>query len=214
MKSGLRFRRAGCFARRVAPVGLAALSLLWSERAYAAYDPETDGWKLGIGDASAFGYSAVVLYMVAALVFHRRVRLDSDRFSKAASYGMLFLALNKGLDLQTAVADWGKHIALDGHWYGGRRIVQVTFIGLGVVFGLWAMRGLPKRLGSAWPQHRMSAIALVGLVVFILVRASSLHQLAFLGNEWSGLRLGTGIEIALTLGVIVGAKKSSSGSGA
>lgn len=190
------------------PLALAALSLFWASTAHAAYDPETDGWKLGIGDASAFGYFAVALYMAASLVFHRRVRLDSDGFSKAASYGMLFLALNKGLDLQTAVADWGKHVALDGHWYGGRSVVQLTFIALGVLFGVWALWSLPRRLGATWPHHRMTALPLTGLVVFILVRASSLHQLSFLGREWSGIRVGTAVEVGLTMLVILGAQKS------
>lgn len=203
-----RRQRSG-FLRSMAPLALAVLSLLWADRAHAAYDPETDGWRVGIGDASVFGYFAVVLYMVASLMFHRRVRLDSDVFSKRASYGMLFLALNKGLDLQTGVADWGKQMALEGGWYGVRFVEQLTFIGLGIALGVWAAWALPKRLGEAWPQHRMSALALVTLVVFILVRASSLHQLVFLGNEWSGLRLGTAIEVVLTIGVIAGARKST-----
>ena len=205
--------RALRFLRASTPLALAAWSWLWAGHARAAYDPETDGWKVGIGDASAFGYFSVVLYMAASLFFHRRVRSDSDRFSKAASYGMLFLALNKALDLQTGVADWGKQMALQGGWYGARFAEQMTFIGLGVAFGLWALWALPRRLGERWPQHRTSALALVALVVFILVRASSLHQLAFLRYEWSGFRVGTSVEVFLTAVLIHGARTSMRAAG-
>lgn len=194
--------------RASAPVVVATLSFFWSGRAHAAYDPETDAWVIGIGDPSPFGYFCVALYFLAALLFHRRMRVDGDGYSKAASYGMLFLAANKALDLQTGLADWGKQMALRGGWYGVRYIEQLTFIGAGIVFGVWALWFLPKKLGSKWPQHRASALASTVLVVFILVRASSLHQLAFLGGEWSGVRLGTTIEVVLLVAVIIGVRKS------
>lgn len=201
--------RGSRLIRAWAPLAFVTLSFFWADRAHAAYDPETDAWVLGIGDNSPFGYFAVALYLVMGFIFHRRVRVDGDPFSNFASYGMLFLALNKALDLQTGLADWGKQMALQGNWYGVRYIEQLTFIGVGIAFGLWAAWFIPKKLGAAWPQHRTSALALIALVVFILVRASSLHQLAFLSGEWSGFRLGTAIEVALLAVMIFGARKSA-----
>lgn len=198
-----------CTLRASAPLAFAALSFFWAGRAHAAYDPETDAWILGIGDPSPLGYFCAVLYLLTAFLFHRRVGLDGDGYSKVASYGMLVLSVNKALDLQTGLADWGKQMALRGGWYGVRYIEQLTFIGAGIAFGLWALWFMPKKLGSKWPEHRASALASTVLIVFILVRASSLHQLAFLGGEWSGFRMGTTIEVALLATVIVGVWKST-----
>lgn len=200
--------RGSRFLRASAPLAFAALSFFWASRAHAAYDPETDAWVIGMGDPSPFGYFAVALYLFSAFLFHRRQRLDGDGYRKAASYMMLFLALNKALDLQTGLADWGKQAALRGGWYGVRYIEQLTFIGAGIAFGLWALWFLPRKLGPKWPEHRMSALASTALIVFILVRASSLHQLAFLSDEWAGFRVGTTIEVVLLAAVIAGVRKS------
>lgn len=102
---------------------------------------------------------------------------------------MMFLGLNKQLDIQTLFTQIGRHFAHTGGWYDQRQTVQILFmIGLSLlavlaVFGmLWSFRKMAVAV-------RVAAIGLCFLVTFIVVRAASFHHVdQFLGEELNGLR--------------------------
>jgi hypothetical protein len=162
-------------------------------------------WSPGLGDNTAAGWLTVVAYLAAALSCawaaralygaagpNRRERL----FWWIAAGTLLFLAVNKQLDLQSLVTAIGRcHAQLAG-WYGIRRSVQWAFIvavavGGVVVLGLMAflLRGI---LGRVWP-------ALLGLgfvCVFVVIRAASFHHMdELIGSSALGLRLNWVLEL-------------------
>ena len=150
-------------------------------------------WGPGLGDNNVMGWVTVVVYLVAALGSFRLLaaldRADPDTPRERLFWGisaavMLFLALNKQLDLQsllTAVARC--HARLSG-WYDSRLAVQELFI-LGVaaagVVGLGLMALLMRSiLGRVW-------LALLGLgfvCAFVLMRAASFHHMDALIGTW------------------------------
>lgn len=159
-------------------------------------------WSPGLGDNHPMGWVTVLVYLAAALASARvALRLGQDqarerRFWWIAAAMLLFLAVNKQLDLQSLLTMVARcHASLAG-WYGERREAQKLFIwavaggGL-VVLGLLALllRGI---LGRVWP-------ALVGLGFvcgFVVIRAASFHHMdGLIGTRAFGLKVNWLLEL-------------------
>jgi hypothetical protein len=94
-------------------------------------------WSLGIGDPTIEGWVTVVLYFLAcvscwktaAAVLRRDWGGQSDSYVwRSVSVAFFLLGINKQLDLQSAITELGRIVALAGGWYGQRQTVQVCFI--------------------------------------------------------------------------------------
>ena len=137
-------------------------------------------WTPQIGDPEATGWLTVLAYLVctalACAVWRGQPRGRGRRFWGLLAVGTLFLAVNKQLDLQTALTATARCLAHAQGWYEQRRIVQLAFIAafLGLTAGgLWIGRR------SLRGNLRESGVALVGLVVlagFVMVRAIGFHH--------------------------------------
>jgi hypothetical protein len=106
------------------------------------------------------------------------------------------LAVNKQLDLQSALTAAGRCLAKAQGWYPKRAIVQVRFIlavvaaGLSLtLLGLWAMR---RHLPETW----LALLGLGALTTFVSVRAAGFHHFdRFIGQEIAGLRMNWLLEL-------------------
>jgi hypothetical protein len=162
-------------------------------------------WSPGLGDNHPIGWLTVAVYLAAALTSARAAvakpasgpTAGRERvFWATAAVVMLFLAVNKQLDLQSLVTTIGRcHAQLVG-WYDIRRSVQRAFIlavGAGGVLALGLftllLRGI---LGRVWP-------ALLGLgfvCVFVVMRAASFHHFdVLIGQTALGLRVNWLLEL-------------------
>ncbi|MGL4236939.1 isopropylmalate isomerase [Tabrizicola sp.] len=162
-------------------------------------------WSPGLGDNNAGGWITVAAYLAAAgasVLAARALAGDEAGLRRERVFWwvsaavLLFLAVNKQLDLQSLFTAIGRcHAQLTG-WYGMRRTVQELFIlvlaagglaGLGVM--AWLLRGI---LGRVWP-------ALIGLgfvCVFVLIRAASFHHVdELLGSSALGLKVNWLLEL-------------------
>ena len=155
-------------------------------------------WVPGIGDPTVGGWVTVAAYFAASLacfLMHRRSRsvAVASGIWGVLSLALLFLAINKQLDLQTLLTVAGRSVAKSQGWYEQRRSVQSAFIAsLGAAGFLcvgavaYALRRAPR---SAW-------LALCGLMFlggFVLIRAASFHHVdSLLGFRLVGLRLNWG----------------------
>ena len=152
-------------------------------------------WSPGIGDPGFAGWLTVVAYAVAAVfsltLATRRDRQSLERtFWAVAGAGLLFLSVNKQLDLQSFLTAAGRCTAQMQGWYDMRRTVQVDFI-----VGLIAM-AIIGGIGVFWLLRRTirrTGIALLGLVWitgFVLVRAVGFHDVdRMIGFRLAGMRL-------------------------
>lgn len=140
----------------------------------------SQGWTPTIGDPEITGWLTVVIYVICAALavsVWRRDPPDAARGLWGATAGLMaFLALNKQLDLQTALTAAGRCMAHAQGWYDQRWLVQLGFIAallLGTLVALmFALRSLRGRM-------RGNGLALVGLTVlcgFVLVRAVGFHH--------------------------------------
>ncbi len=168
-------------------------------------------WSPGLGDNHVMGWVTVAVYLAAAIASARTaLALDPGaeprerRFWWIAFSILLFLALNKQLDLQSLLTMIARcHASLAG-WYDDRRAVQRIFIlavaGGGVlVLGLLGLllRGI---LGRVWP-----ALLGLGFVCgFVIIRAASFHHMdGLIGSSAWGMKVNWLLEVPGPLLVLV-----------
>jgi hypothetical protein len=123
---------------------------------------------------------------------------------------MLFLGVNKQLDLQSAVTAVGRILAHGQGWYDHRHAVQAAFI---VVVGLSGLAGLGAVALLArghFERVRLALLGMVFLVAFVLIRASSFHHMdALIRTEVAGARMNWVLELGGIACVAASAWRSS-----
>ena len=143
------------------------------------------GWEPGIGDPTLYGWATVAAYAFAALCCwsaSRRGPARERRFWLALAGVMAFLAINKQLDLQTLFTDIGRVEARTHGWYAQRHDFQVAFIFGVAALSLIVIASLLWRARRASGPVRGAIIGLGLLLLFVLVRASSMHKVDWFIN--------------------------------
>ena len=181
---------------------LILLSLFQTNITFAAMQ---DGhWHAGIGDPTIFGWATVLMYFVAA--WRCVVKADESKqfggnyqFWLYLAAFLVFLGLNKQLDLQSWLTDTMRDSAKAHGWYEHRRPTQAIFIGLlgfGMLLTLFSLRLF---LANSWRRNKLTWAGIVLLFTFILMRAASFHHFDILINHDI---LGIKINVILELGAI------------
>ena len=137
-------------------------------------------------DTSLIGILTVVAYLTAAilcgLLAFRAARVFQDAYTRQhrliwglLSLVMLFLGINKELDLQTWFTNTIKELAWMGGWYEVGQTMQVWFIGglalVGSIVGvgmLWYMR-------HVWRHYWLLSLGILFIARFVVVRAAGFY---------------------------------------
>ena len=173
-------------------------------------------WTPGIGDPSAWGWITVLVYAGTAGacgVAASKAGLRRERALWALlALGLLGLAVNKQLDLQSGLtaAAWC-HAKLSG-WYEDRRGVQTAFIAGVALLALCAALGLGwslrHRLAALWPVVLGAALVLS----FVAIRAASFHKVdVLIGQGAFGVTVNALFEVGGTLLIAWGAARAAGG---
>ena len=149
-------------------------------------------WSPGIGDPTFIGWFTVFAYALAAWSCYRlrnrfSARADAIRRKERRFWGviagvLLFLCINKQLDLQTAMTELFRGLAKSEGWYDIRYKFQVAFIAvmvLGLPILIWLLLYMARRLPAS---SRLAGSGLIFIGVYVLVRASSFHHMDRLIN--------------------------------
>jgi hypothetical protein len=128
----------------------------------------------------------------------RHAPSPEGRWWLAMSALMLFLGINKQLDLQSLFTEIGRDVARSQDWYDeSRHTVQLDFIAAMLVSGVVAGVVLALTVGRRvrnWA--RLSMLAVCALGVWVLIRATSFHHVdEMLGYRFAGLRYNTLLEL-------------------
>jgi tellurite resistance protein TehA-like permease len=144
---------------------------------------------------------ATVATLILALVGSARrvaaipARDRSRTLWLVVALALLALGINKQLDLQTALTEWGRGMALSEGWYQVRRPLQVVFIAAVLVSGLIALRAA-SRLARGDASLRPVIGGVVFITCFVVIRASSFHHVDLLiGYDISGVRVNWLLEL-------------------
>jgi hypothetical protein len=182
--------------------------------AFAAVSEETGRWVPGIGDPTIFGWLTVGCYLFAAAMavsnLPRAVRLSFSEkvFWIVLSAGLFFLSINKQLDLQSWFTQIGRDLAVQQGWYESRRFVQVTFIAALFVAGIALLAAMRSTLAMKWRAYSLVCLGIAGLVVFVLVRAATFHNIdGLLGTNLAGLSVNFLLEMGSIIVIVMGILK-------
>lgn len=132
-------------------------------------------WYERIGDGGPVAWIITFAYLAAAVLCFLAARrsLSEPRPERtlwlAAAGVVLFLALNKQLDLQVGLIEFWRENALASGWYGARRTVQLVAFGTGLVaagFAAWWLLPVMWRQGGAL-KAAFAGLALIGIYIFL-----------------------------------------------
>ncbi len=116
---------------------------------------------------------------------------------------LIFLGINKQLDLQTAFTELGRIAAHSGGWYAIRRKFQIVFILAVFLVSAWIFRSI---LLLASGQRLLLAPVLFGisfLICFVVTRAASFHHIdRLLRMNFAGFKMNWILELG-GIGLIV-----------
>ena len=170
-------------------------------------------WSPGIGDPTIAGWVTVLLYFAAAVacfrVGHDRTWVLSRSevlLFRLLALGLVALGVNKQLDLQTALTELGRAVAVEAGWYAQRREVQKAFI-VAVAAGALAVAAAAVVILRRWPRAtQVTVVGALGLLAFVVIRASSLHHVdLLLRSSFYGVKVNWALEMGSLLVVIAGA---------
>lgn len=160
-------------------------------------------WQPKIGDPTVMGWVTVAAYLLCFVLCALVVRrCDPSRRAMRAFwlvlvFLMLFLAVNKQLDLQSFLTAAARCVAKLQGWYEQRRAFQykvvlamgVAALTVGIVFLWWLRRDLKR-----------NAVALLGMTFvfgFILIRAVGWHDFdAIINTRILDIRLNWVLELS------------------
>jgi hypothetical protein len=149
-------------------------------------------WTPGIGDPTVGGWITVVLYFLAVISCGLVVRSGEANDRKIwAAISILFLGLgiNKQLDLQSALTEFGRTLAFQFGWYGQRRLAQVVLVSSVAIVCVGAVTGLLIGARHSAPPTRLAILGTALVLGFVLIRAASFHHIdQFIGQTVLGFR--------------------------
>ena len=166
-------------------------------------DVTTSGWHPRMADAAVPGTLIVAFYLITAVVCawalsvarigarmakeYRKVeRRKHDRttayrasflFWALLTLCMVILGVNKHLDLESWLTEFGRNIALSQGWYETRSSVQRPLVAGVAGFGLISLAVLLALTRRLLPRHVLAFVGTVILLCFVMARAMSFHQL-------------------------------------
>lgn len=175
-------------------------------------------WSPGIGDPSIGGWVTVMLYAWVAWACQRVLRRERQRrivltanerpVWRLLMVAMLLLGINKQLDLQSALTELARIMAVEQGWYEHRRQYQEAFIAAMPILGLTALAALAMLVWHAPTPTAWACAGAAGLVVFVAIRAASFHHVDdMLGWRLAGLPLNWLLEMGSLVVIGWGARK-------
>jgi hypothetical protein len=172
-------------------------------------------WTPGIGDPTLVGWLTVLVYLAAAAATFRQTRINVSRnvdapvslntFWLGLSVLLLALAVNKQLDLQSALTAAGRCLAQAQGWYDGRRSVQAVFIAMVAITGLAAFAGAVAIVGKHARELWVTLAGVALLLTFVVSRAAGFHHMdALINDRLFGLKVNWMFEIGALAIIMIG----------
>ena len=174
---------------------------------------ENISWVPSIGDPTIIGWLTVIVYFIVALICLKAAFISkNDKSIKIfwifLTFFLIFLGLNKQLDLQTLFTLIGKNLAIEQGWYENKRTVQIAFIVLVWLIGTAGFIFLFKKYKNTTYEIKTALTGSIILFAFVLIRASSFHHIDIFTN-WNliGIKLNWILELGGLTVIGVGALK-------
>jgi hypothetical protein len=144
-------------------------------------------WSPGIGDPTIVGWFTVFAYLVAS-VLCLRVGLKAAQETPwprrtvatwcSLAALLLFLCINKQLDLQSLFTQIVRDHSLAHGWHSVRRYYQIRFMaGLALISVIAALLLMISAIRAQSLWTRIACLGTILLLAWLLLRASSFHEI-------------------------------------
>ena len=168
---------------------------------------EAIGWYPKIGDATLMGWLTVFFYFATFILSLKVVLVSESIFTEQLkvqkqfwiiiSCLMFLLCINKQLDLQSLLTALGRFILKEQGLYDYKRLLQVVFLASIFLAALIGFLFIVKKLYKAAKKEMLAIFGIVFLLMFILIRASSFHNIdSFIGYSLLGFKMNWFIELS------------------
>jgi hypothetical protein len=156
-------------------------------------NPQILIWTPHWDNPTLVGWSVVAAYLIGAAFCGRAAWIARNTPERRASFLfwsllaalLLFLGVNKQLDLQTLLIVLGRRAAVAGGWYEHRRVIQAGFSAVFALAVAAAVFIFAARAKAFFSENRLALTGLVILAVFVSLRAASINHV----NEWFKVNL-------------------------
>ena len=132
------------------------------------------------------GWITVLAYLacgfLSVMVWRQRSEPLLRRFWAFLAVLMLLMAINKQLDLQTALTQTGRCLAIAQGWIAYKRLVQLLFILSMIAAMVFALRRGRQVMLPYLPSHRLALAGTVFVAGYVLIRATSFHFIDIIGG--------------------------------
>lgn len=179
-------------------------------------------WHPQVGDPTIAGWVITFAYFLAGLAAFRAMRVVTVGSNLSRAYrhverrvgcrqraykagvlfwGMmilmlLFLGMNKQLDLQSWLTEAGRKIARWQGWYDRRQEIQVVVVVIMALAAGAVLTALLVLTRSLLPRQSVALVGMVALGVFAVVQAASFHHVdALFAERWGGVQLRWVLEV-------------------
>jgi hypothetical protein len=144
-------------------------------------------WHLQCDNPDFLGWSVVAVYLAAAgSCAWMALKVSEGRgIWWLLAAGLLFLGINKQLNLQSLMIDLGRQAAQAGGWYGRRREAQAVFCAAFALLGVVLLGCFTARARRFIAGNPLAFAGVIVLLCFVLLRASTINH----ANELIGLEL-------------------------
>lgn len=165
-------------------------------------------WSFTIGDPSFVGWFTVFVYLFCSILsffvfinandlFHWEKAKKQKAFWFSIMLVMLFLSINKQLDIQSYATAIARYHALKHGWYEQRHGYQQLFIKIIGICSASAVGLLALYFIDVIKDNFLAILGLGSLLAFITIRASSFHHVdAFISSEILNLKMNWIIELS------------------
>ena len=185
---------------------------------------DTQYWILGANDSGAASWITAIAYLVVAILCSSNGKMATHAEHQTWAslrtfwYGvaglMVFLGINKQLDLQTPFLSAARIMAQAEGWYSSRRLVQWVFLGCLAAAGMVLLTWASWRLKRNWRKYALVYLGITLLIAFVIIRGSPLQHIShILGFDVSGISgkrymLELSGILCIGIGAVVARKKS------
>lgn len=165
-------------------------------------------WQPNIGDPTLWGWLTVIAYLLAAaacLVCAWRAEriFGPDHLWKhrlvwsGLALGLLFLGINKQLDLQSWFTAVVKVMAYEQGWYEVGQRAQILFVAVLGLATIVVLTVVAWQMRHVWRQYWLLLLGILFLARFVIVRAASFYAVPLpeLSQFSGGLRITWMLEI-------------------
>jgi ACR3 family arsenite efflux pump ArsB len=139
-------------------------------------------WRPQLDNPNFLGWSVVAAYLLGAIfcgwVALKTGKLDSEgsKIWWLLAVVLLFLGINKQLNLQTLMIVMGRRAAFAGGWYGHRRFVQVIFSAAFALLGLCLLVCFAAHAKRFIERNRLAFAGVIVLLLFVVLRSSTINH--------------------------------------